>query len=94
MTDSIISYYNNQGLAEFIENWEFACGGAGDNLPGGKPFGYRSSYQRYEYDNLGRVTLHVFKISTPMVRRRIYHYDKNGKQSIEDKTINENEFWE
>jgi len=94
MTDSVIWYYNRKGLVEYIGYWTWSCRDVEKVDPTEKYFGYKSSYDRFEYDSFDRIKKHVYHRSTPMTYRSIVSYDSEGKAQKNTISISENEFWE
>jgi hypothetical protein len=94
MTDSIVWYYNRKGLVEYIGYWTWSCRNVEKVNPNEKYLGYKSSYDRFEYDTFDRIKKHVYHKSTPMTYRSVINYDSHGKTSIKTTQISESEFWE
>lgn len=92
--DSLLIHYNTDELEEYIENWSSSLCGADTTDKENMYFIYKNSYSRYEYDSLKRVTKYVFHISTPMTRRIINTYNKEGKKLSKTFAIRDEEFWD
>jgi len=93
LNDSATTHYNTHGLIEFVEHWTQDYG---PDTTDGKPFifCYRSSYWRYEYDSLNRVTKYVHHLSTPYTRRILYTYNNKGIAARQVFSIYDTDFWE
>ena len=92
--DSLLIHYNKDELEEYIENWSSSLCDADTTDKENMYFIYKNSYSRYEYDSSKRVTKYVFHISTPMTRRVLISYDREGKKSIKTIAIRDEEFWD
>ena len=92
--DSLVIHYNKGELLSYAENWSSGLCDADTTGKENIYFVSRNNYSRYEYDSAKRVTKYVFHISTPMTRRIVYSYDREGKRSSKSIAIREEEFWD
>jgi hypothetical protein len=90
-------FFNDRGLPEYLEYWSCDCRSQEEVADDEKVFAkVLARYERFVYDDLGRITARVFIYSSrmPGPRRHEYQYDDDGKVTIRIKRILDNEFWD
>jgi hypothetical protein len=84
--DSIVVYYNKNGLIEYSEMWQII---GKNNLKKMK-----LTCRRYEYDDQNRVIHYVVNYPTPSTMEYIYTYDSSGNVTKNGRTIDQFAFWD
>ena len=100
-TDSLIEFYNNKGLIEYVEKW--ACLNSIYDSPEWGDIRYveirpriGGAADRYEYDEKNRIKLLIAELANGAFIRCKDTYDQNGKfiKRISNTFENRYEFWE
>lgn len=84
--DSIVVFYNKNGLIEYSEMWQ--------PLGKKKERDMKLTCQRYEYDDQNRLIRNVSSYPTPRVVERIYTYDSAGNATRDGRTLLNFDFWD
>ena len=98
--DSIINYYNQKGLLEYLESWTFAPGIVFDSPEQGMTqyFGskepYLQTFIRIEYDEQDKEILAVLRSRTLIKRVKSIYNDKGVCIDTVAESIEENQFWQ
>ena len=84
--DSIVVFYNKNGLIEYSEMW--------------RPMGKKKerdmklTCRRYEYDDQNRLIRNVASYPTPRTMEWIYTYDSAGNVTRDGRTLSQFDFWD
>ena len=78
--DSIVVYYNKNGLIEYSEIWQTESKKTLRKM--------KLTCRRYEYDDQNRVIHYVVDYPTPRTLEYVYTYDADGKVIRNERTIN------
>lgn len=90
-----VEHLNFLELPEFVEHWEIASSSQDENAPVFKWKIY--SYERFEYDSIGRV-IALIKFYPAFSKRRVrkyeYKYNLDGTQTSTIESIEIEKFWD
>lgn len=84
-------YYNAAGLLEYRTAGNKCCPQANQDE---ECFERVSEYERLGYDDLGRVVVRVWHVSTPGTYKETYTYAQDGTRQTKREKISETSFWE
>lgn len=90
--DSIVSYFNSNGLVEYTELWH-EINPVDTTLKSRLPRMSKLTHRRYEYDRQKRLVREVVNYPTPLTMEYTYTYDSTGKQIKTSEKISPTEFW-
>jgi hypothetical protein len=85
-------YYNLKGLPAFCNEFKKCC--PEEMTDEYKCFERTTFYERFEYDEMNRLSLHVFHVTTPGTYKERFIYGFDGVVRIERVKIEETRFWE
>lgn len=88
----LYEYFNINDLIEFQTGYKKCC--PQDTVGGYKCFERVTDYSRFEYDDKGRVVVHVFHVTTPGTYRETITYSQEGNKEIKRQKIIETMFWD
>ena len=88
----LCEYLNLNELIEFRTTYKKCC--PQDTVGGYKCFERLTYYARFEYDDKGRVVVHVFNAGMYLTYRETITYSQDGNKEIKREKIKETEFWD
>lgn len=87
-------FYNDKGLVEYIEYWTCDCRTQKDVSDDEIIFErILLHFERFQYDNKGRISTRVFWYSSIGTRKVDYSYDENGQLTTRTTKILDDDFW-
>lgn len=92
--DSIVIYFNKDGLIEYKEMWHIH---EKRKRPSSEEFfqeRMKLTYRRYEYDDQNRLIRQVVHYPTPRTIEYTYTYDSSGNQATHSSRFNHLDFWD
>lgn len=92
--DSIVVYYNKNGLIEYSEMWQIREKEKRSSSEDPVREGTKLTCRRYEYDDQNKLIHYVVNYPTPATLEYIYTYDSSGNVTRNERTINRFAFWD